>query len=680
MTQTLISSIPSLATLPPQGSVFAQLGRAGDILNILPILDRIGGGSILCRPEFAGIFERVSYAKMIPWTGHVDLVMLAAQKHRAIVTQCFGDAAPLNRKADNFAVEEWIKAGVPPREGFGTLNLDRRDESAETALVEKYIHGAKPVILVNAAGMSSPYPHRPMLEASLAKWKNQCQILDLSSIRAESICDLLGLYDRAMCLVTVDTATLHLAAASKVPVCYIKPRGWVASPPKGQCVHEQYFEETDFTTIDRIIDYLLHNDLDHDPEVWYAIPSCNTEKCGETFAMWRAMGYKTAVLVDGDVEAPTNAELVLRTEKYPGYAASVNMLCQRILEVSAADIVVTGGDDIYPDTQRNAFDLGRQFCRHFRGTLGVMQPWSLWDNGIDGGEKGSAVSPWLGREWITRAYNGKGPLPSCFYHYYTDTELREVAQKHGLYWENRQAEQFHANWGRKLPHDGQAHRRHHPEYLDHAFAHFDEDYRLMLARRSAGFPGSEVIGHTQAAAIDEKPEQVVIAGVVFWKHARNLYPDYLNHGDAKSFIEHVALKYCQGTGIDVGAGQWPFSTATAVRDEPHQNAYRLDMIPESSLDYVFSSHCIEHLKDPRAAFELWARKLKMGGKIFIYAPHPAMSLWAPGAAWCGNGHVWAPSLDRVCDMLASVRCPVAKENQFAGPDAYWSFWCCGVKQ
>lgn len=43
--------------------------------------------------------------------------------------------------------------------------------------------------------------------------------------------------------------------------------------------------------------------------------------------------------------------------------------------------------------------------------------------------------------------------------------------------------------------------------------------------------------------------------------------------------------------------------------------------PEASLDYVLSSHVIEHFWDPIAAIKEWMRVLKPGGIIFMIVPH-----------------------------------------------------------
>src|SRR4051812_31154688 len=62
-------------------------------------------------------------------------------------------------------------------------------------------------------------------------------------------------------------------------------------------------------------------------------------------------------------------------------------------------------------------------------------------------------------------------------------------------------------------------------------------------------------------------------GQVFYKYKGELYPAYLNEGNASSNIMDKALVYCQGQGIDVGADQWPFPGAVPVQEKARQNAY-----------------------------------------------------------------------------------------------------------
>jgi SAM-dependent methyltransferase len=151
----------------------------------------------------------------------------------------------------------------------------------------------------------------------------------------------------------------------------------------------------------------------------------------------------------------------------------------------------------------------------------------------------------------------------------------------------------------------------------------------------------------------------------------DLYPERLNVGNACSFIAEKALGYCRGRGIDVGASEWPLPGAIPVRDEPHQNAYKLDSFPDGSLDFVFTSHCLEHLARWRDALDLWIEKLKPGGILFLYLPHESMKMWRRCGPWVGLGHQWIPTWEVLVPLLQDRGMEIVEHNP--GRDGYWSF-------
>lgn len=203
----------------------------------------------------------------------------------------------------------------------------------------------------------------------------------------------------------------------------------------------------------------------------YAIPSANPELCTATFAQWKARGYTTAVLIDGDAQKPGNADLVFRVPVYEGYGASVNELCRHLDD---ADWIVTGGDDVSPACA--AWLIAEECTAHFRGTFGVMQP---------GGPKHCCVSPWLGKEFRRRANRGAGPYWPEYFHFFDDTELKLVAEREGCFWRRNDIEQEHDHWSKRT---GVR-----PAYLEKAAAGWKRASDLFESRRAAGFPGSEFL-------------------------------------------------------------------------------------------------------------------------------------------------------------------------------------------
>lgn len=160
-----------------------------------------------------------------------------------------------------------------------------------------------------------------------------------------------------------------------------------------------------------------------------------------------------------------------------------------------------------------------------------------------------------------------------------------------------------------------------------------------------------------------------------WTYKGEFYPDYLTVGGASLAIARTALEYCTGHGIDVGAGFWPLHGAIAV------DAYRGPGLHQivadfagSSLDFVFSSHCLEHIRKWQEALREWVSKIKPGGIIFLYLPHPDCGIWRPGSPMVGDGHVWAPAPEVIKRALADLSCQTVAYDD--GPDMMHSFYIC----
>lgn len=214
--------------------------------------------------------------------------------------------------------------------------------------------------------------------------------------------------------------------------------------------------------------------------VWYAIPSCNPERARRCFGAWHDMGYRCAVLVDGTTEAPPNADLVIRHSAFRGYFASVNVLCRKILAMHPdVEIVVTGGDDMLPDPKVRADDIAAQFRADFPDLCGVMQPTG---DDLPGTDR-ICGSPWLGRGWIERGYNGTGPMHAGYRAFYGDEELRIVATRADRMLDRPDLVQRHEHWSRGIPRT---------DYQVSNDRWWTADQALFVERAKARFVGSGV--------------------------------------------------------------------------------------------------------------------------------------------------------------------------------------------
>lgn len=85
-----------------------------------------------------------------------------------------------------------------------------------------------------------------------------------------------------------------------------------------------------------------------------------------------------------------------------------------------------------------------------------------------------------------------------------------------------------------------------------------------------------------------------------------------------------------GHGIDIGCGtdklyspQRNKDYSESVVDEwdwPQGDAQLMIGVPDNKYDFVYSSHCLEHMRDPVVALRNWVRICKPGGYIFTVVP------------------------------------------------------------
>jgi SAM-dependent methyltransferase len=162
----------------------------------------------------------------------------------------------------------------------------------------------------------------------------------------------------------------------------------------------------------------------------------------------------------------------------------------------------------------------------------------------------------------------------------------------------------------------------------------------------------------------------VVDGEVFFEYGRTFYPERLSQGNAMQFIRDLALQHCKGVGLDIGADIWPLDGSIPIRNDKNQNANKLDLFNDESLDYVFSSHCLEHVIEWEDALKLWIKKLKVNGILFLYLPHESMRLWRVGSPWVNN-HKWVPCWEVIIDFLYDQNMKIIDFN--ADKDEFWSF-------
>lgn len=114
------------------------------------------------------------------------------------------------------------------------------------------------------------------------------------------------------------------------------------------------------------------------------------------------------------------------------------------------------------------------------------------------------------------------------------------------------------------------------------------------------------------------------------------YPKFQSEGFAAKFAFPFAYQVLGGKGYDIGCNRLEWCYPTAIPIDPLLCEWDAYNLPDGQVDYIFSSHCLEHLKDWVEAIEYWATKIKSDGVMFLYLPHPAQEYWLP---WNNRKHI-----------------------------------------
>ncbi len=102
-------------------------------------------------------------------------------------------------------------------------------------------------------------------------------------------------------------------------------------------------------------------------------------------------------------------------------------------------------------------------------------------------------------------------------------------------------------------------------------------------------------------------------------------------GNEAAKIKYEVVRYTRGRGLDLGCGNCKLYSHFIGVDNGHHfgtdgadvvlDCEKLDLFASEALDFVFSSHLLEHITDYKAALQEWWRVLKPGGHLVVYLPH-----------------------------------------------------------
>jgi hypothetical protein len=244
--------------------LYLQLGRLGDLLNVLPLCyrDFISTGQrplLMVAESFASILEGVTYVEPIRFAGAFEDIALAyplaekiAEERGASVvcTQIYANGLCSTEVCSSFMRESWDRVPKAPAWGTLPLVLDNRSLEREAAVKTHLLQRStgKPYVVVALSGTSSPFAEAQALTRYLrGKLGTAFDFIDVSAYIAPKFFDLLGVLEGAHCLLTIDSGPLHLAPAIPslpvIPFITREPSLWHGSAWRPQHVTRFFYDE-----------------------------------------------------------------------------------------------------------------------------------------------------------------------------------------------------------------------------------------------------------------------------------------------------------------------------------------------------------------------------------------------------------------------------------------------------
>lgn len=142
-------------------------------------------------------------------------------------------------------------------------------------------------------------------------------------------------------------------------------------------------------------------------------------------------------------------------------------------------------------------------------------------------------------------------------------------------------------------------------------------------------------------------------------------------GNEAAKIAWEIVRYTRGRGLDIGAGMYRtfphFITvdnnidATLFKhpmprpDILVEDGGKLDMIASDSMDFVFSSHMLEHVEEERLVQVLkeWLRVIKLRGHLILYLPD-ADEYPKHGTEGANPDHKWDVSYNKLISLMVKA--------------------------
>lgn len=132
----------------------------------------------------------------------------------------------------------------------------------------------------------------------------------------------------------------------------------------------------------------------------------------------------------------------------------------------------------------------------------------------------------------------------------------------------------------------------------------------------------------------------------------------------KTFWGETEKSVLVGRGIDIGCGTDPVLPSALPFDVETGDANDILKYVNGPFDYVYSSHCLEHMDDPRKALQDWWSLVVPGGHLFLIVPDEDLyeqghfpSIFNPdhkATFTIGKARSWSPASINLLDLVKSL--------------------------
>jgi SAM-dependent methyltransferase len=101
-----------------------------------------------------------------------------------------------------------------------------------------------------------------------------------------------------------------------------------------------------------------------------------------------------------------------------------------------------------------------------------------------------------------------------------------------------------------------------------------------------------------------------------------------------------------GNGIDIGSGNDPVVPNVRIFDLEQGDANYITRYVSEQFDFVYSSHCLEHMQDAKAAIREWWQLVRPGGYLFIIVPDEDLYEQGVFPSYFSRDHKWTFTISK----------------------------------